>query len=72
MLHPAVTLDVTTQQVLQFYRDNPSASYLTAASHLNITRQTVSRHIGRLLENGKIFREGDRFVTPDSDTRKFA
>lgn len=48
MLHPAVTSDVTTQQVLQFYRDNPSASYVTAASHLNITRQTVSRHVSRL------------------------
>jgi len=67
MLHPAVTSDVTTQQVLQFYRDNPSASYVTAASHLNITR-----HVSRLLENGKLFREDDRFVIPDSDTREFA
>lgn len=72
LVHPVVTPDVTTQQVLQFYRDNPSASYVTAALHLNITRQTVSRHHTRLLENGKLFREGDRFVIPDSDTREFA
>lgn|GEM_PF-1124132 len=71
MLHLAVTPDVTTQQLLQFYRDNPSASYVTAASHLNINRQTVSRHISRLLESGKIFREGNRFVIPDPDTQEF-
>jgi hypothetical protein len=50
-----VTPDVTSQQVLQFYRDNPSASYVTAASHLNITR-----HVSRLLENGKLFRDVER------------
>ena len=71
MLHPAVTSDVTTQQVLQFYRDNPSASYVTAALHLNITRQTVSRHVTRLLENGKLFREGDRFVIANLDSREY-
>jgi len=72
MVHRPVTPDVTTEQVLQFYRDNPSASYVTAALHLNITRQTVSRHVTRLLENGKLFREGDRFVIADADTREFA
>lgn len=40
---------VTADQVLQFFRENPSVSYVTAAANLNIARQTVSRHVARLL-----------------------
>lgn len=70
--HRTVDRSVTSDQVLQFYRDNPSASYSTAAAHLNIARQTVSRHVSRLLENGKIQREGERFIVPNQENREFA
>lgn len=72
LLHRAGERSVTSEQVLQFYKSNPSASYVTAASHLNIARQTVSRHVTRLLEDGKIRKDGDRFVVPEPDNREFA
>ncbi len=63
---------VTSEQVLQFFRENSSSSYDTAAANLNITRQTVSRHVARLLEDGRLEREGDQFVIPDRDGREYA
>jgi predicted HTH transcriptional regulator len=72
MLHRMGVPAVTSDQVLQFYKCNPSASYVTAAANLNIARQTVSRHVSKLLEDGKIQKDGDRFVVPDQDSREFA
>ena len=72
MLHREPSPGVTSEQVLQFYRTHPDATYVTAASHLNIARQTVSRHITRLLEDGKIQKDGDRFVVLEPDSREFA
>lgn len=70
LAHRTVDRSVTSDQVLQFYRDNPSASYSTAAAHLNIARQTVSRHVSRLLENGRIQREGERLIISDTNFRE--
>ena len=71
MLHRVVDRSVTSEQVLQFYKENPSASYSAAAANLNIARQTVSRHVARLLEDGRLEKEGDQFVIPDRDGREF-
>ena len=49
-----------------------SASYVTAAANLNIARQTVSRHVARLLEDGRLKKDGDQFVIPDWDAREYA
>jgi hypothetical protein len=62
VLHQGAVKGVTADQVLQFFRENPSASYVTAAANLNIARQTVSRHVARLLEDGGMEKEGDQFV----------
>ena len=72
LLHREPLPGVTSEQVLQFYRVHPDATYVTAASHLNIARQTVSRHITRLLEDGKILKDGDRFIVVNQDSREFA
>ena len=72
LLHRGGERGVTSEQVLQFYKSNPSASYVTAAANLNIARQTVSRHVARLLVDGKMQKEGDRFVVSDLDTREYA
>lgn len=72
MLHREPSPGVTSEQVLQFYRTHPDATFVTASSHLNIARQTVSRHITRLLEDGKIQKDGDRFIVIDQDSREFA
>jgi DNA-binding Lrp family transcriptional regulator len=58
--------------VLQFFRENSSASYVTAAANLNIARQTVSRHVARLLEDGRLEKDGDLFVIPDREGRENA
>jgi len=71
-LHQGAGKGVTADQVLQFFRENPSASYVTAAANLNIARQTVSRHVSRLLEDGRLEKEGDQFVIPDRDGREYA
>ncbi|WP_256664222.1 DUF2637 domain-containing protein [Methanospirillum purgamenti] len=39
MVHQGAGKNVTSDQVLQFFRENPSASYVTAAANLNIARQ---------------------------------
>lgn len=72
VLHQGAGKGVTADQVLQFFRENPSASYVTAAANLNIARQTVSRHVARLLEDGRLEKEGDQFVIPDRDGREYA
>ncbi|MDX8551908.1 DUF2637 domain-containing protein [Methanospirillum sp. J.3.6.1-F.2.7.3] len=72
LIHQGTGKGVTTDQVLQFFRENPSASYVTAAANLKIARQTVSRHVSRLLEDGRLEREGDQFVIPDRDGREYA
>ncbi len=72
LLHREPSPGVTSEQVLQFYRTHPDATFVTASSHLNIARQTVSRHITRLLEDGKILKDGDRFIVVDQDNREFA
>ena len=72
VLHHGAGKGVTADQVLQFFRENPSASYVTAAANLNIARQTVSRHVARLLEDGRLEKDGDQFVIPDWDAREYA
>jgi hypothetical protein len=72
LLHRDPSPGVTSEQVLQFYRTHPDATFVTASSHLNIARQTVSRHITRLREDGKILKDGDRFIVVDQDNREFA
>jgi len=72
VLHQGAGKGVTADQVLQFFRENPSASYVTAAANLNIARQTVSRHVARLLEEGRLEKDGDLFVIPDWDAREYA
>jgi len=70
--HRGADRNGTSDQVLQFYRLHPDASYVTAASHLNIARQTVSQHVSRLMEEGRILRDGYRFVVHEHDGREFA
>ncbi|MDD1724024.1 MAG: DUF2637 domain-containing protein [Methanospirillum sp.] len=72
VVHQGAGKGVTADQVLQFFRENPSASYVTAAANLNIARQTVSRHVARLLEDGRLEKEGDLFIIPDRDGREYA
>lgn len=72
MVHQGAGKGVTADQVLQFFRENPSASYVTAAANLNIARQTVSRHVARLLEDGRLEKDRDQFVIPDRDTHEYA
>jgi len=72
LVHRTSERNVTSDQVLHFFKSNPSASYVTAAANLNIARQTVSRHVARLLVDGKMQKEGDRFVVSDLDTREYA
>lgn len=72
LVHRTSERNVTSDQVLHFFKSNPSANYVTAAAQLNIARQTVSRHVTRLLEEGKMQKEGDRFVVSDPDTWEYA
>ncbi|MDD1730243.1 MAG: DUF2637 domain-containing protein [Methanospirillum sp.] len=72
VLHQGAGKGVTADQVLQFFRENPSASFVTAAANLNIARQTVSRHVARLLEDGRLEKDGNQFVIPDRDGREYA
>ncbi|NLD26825.1 MAG: winged helix-turn-helix domain-containing protein, partial [Acholeplasmataceae bacterium] len=72
VLHHGAGKGVTADQVLQFFRENPSASYVTAAANLNIARQTVSRHVARLLEDGRLEKDGDQLVITDRDGRGYA
>jgi len=71
-VHQCSGKSVTTDQVLQFFKENPGANYVTAAANLNIARQTVSRHVARLLEDGRLEKEGDLFVIPNQDAREYA
>jgi len=48
-----------------------SASYVIAAANLNIARQTVSRHVARLLEDGRVEKDGDQFAIPDWDAHEY-
>ena len=71
LLHQGAGKSVTSDQVLQYFKENPNASYVTAAANLNIARQTVSRHVTRLLEDGRLEKDGGLFVNPNRDGREY-
>jgi len=48
-----------------------SASYVTAAANLNIARQTVSRHVARLLEDGKTQEKRESYIVLDNDRKEY-
>ncbi len=52
--------DSNGERLLNALLDSPSATYDELAATLNMPRRTVSREIKKLLENGKIEREGAR------------
>jgi hypothetical protein len=55
---------VTDEAVLQFFSSNSQASYIEAAESLQVARQTISRKVSRLIDEGKLIREGkDLIVT---------
>lgn len=45
---------VTDAEVLQFFEQNPQASYVDAAEVLQVTRQTISRNVTRLVDEGRM------------------
>lgn len=56
---------VTDAEVLQFFEQNPQASYIDAAESLQVTRQTISRNVTRLVDEGRMARDGKTLiVTP--------
>ena len=56
---------VTDAEVLQFFEQNPQASYVDAAEVFQVTRQTISRNVTRLVDEGRMARDGkDLIVLP--------
>jgi len=53
---------VTDAEVLQFFEQNPQASYVDAAEVLQVTRQTISRNVTRLVDEGRMARDGKDLV----------
>jgi len=53
---------VTDAEVLQFFEQNPQASYVDAAEALQVTRQTISRNVTRLVDEGRMARDGKILV----------
>jgi hypothetical protein len=58
---------VTDEAVLQFFSGNSQASYIEAAESLQVARQTVSRKVSRLIEKGKMARDGGKIVVISQD-----
>lgn len=56
---------ITDAEVLQFFEQNPQASYVDAAEVFQVTRQTISRNVTRLVDEGRMARDGkDLIVLP--------
>jgi predicted HTH transcriptional regulator len=53
---------VTDEEVLHFFRCNTEATFIDAAEALQVTRQTISRNVSRLVEEGRLAREGKSLV----------
>lgn len=53
---------VTDEEVLQFFAGNTEATYIDASEALQVTRQTISRNVSRLVEEGRLAREGKNLI----------
>ena len=53
---------VTDEEVLQFFGCNTQASYIEASEALQVTRQTVGRKVAKLIEDGRMIRDGRELV----------
>ncbi|MDD1729458.1 MAG: DUF2637 domain-containing protein [Methanospirillum sp.] len=59
---------VTDEDVLQYFAGNTDVTYLDVAEELQVTRQKISRNVTRLVEEGRLVREGKRLlVAPDQE-----
>ena len=57
VITPELKRKVTDEAVLQFFQGNSQASYIEAAESLQVARQTISRKVSRLIEEGKMIRD---------------
>jgi len=63
----------TIEKILKYLNDNKSASGTEIAHYLGISRQAINKHIKRLIQNGKVYKEGNTKSTryfPSTDKLK--
>jgi hypothetical protein len=61
---------VTDEEVLQFFAGNTEATFIDAAEALQVTRQTISRNVSRLVEEGRLAREGKSLIVVSSQEKR--
>ena len=61
---------VKDEEVLQFFAGNTEATFIDAAEALQVTRQTISRNVSRLIEEGRLAREGKNLIVVSSQERR--
>jgi predicted transcriptional regulator len=61
---------VTDEEVLQFFAGNTEATFIDAAEALQVTRQTISRSVSRLVEEGRLAREGKNLIVVTSKEKR--
>ena len=55
---PTLKRKVTPDEVLHFFEQNSQATYSGATKALQVTRQTISRNVTRLVNEGRLVRDG--------------